>query len=200
MTFAPPPETAAWRHVAARTGFEVVFFRPLEGGPFDGGHRIEGCTTAVEDLQTWVVDYAIDVDDGWITRRARITSRSAAGVRHTLLEADGRGDWLIDGAPAPHLGGCLDVDLESSALTNAFPVHRMRLAVGAGSAAPAAFVRAVDLAVERLDQHYTRTPDGDASGDPRYDYAAPIFDVSCRLVYDKSGLVLDYPGLAVRAA
>ncbi|MGN9836733.1 putative glycolipid-binding domain-containing protein [Nonomuraea sp. H19] len=192
MTFAPPPETAAWRHLDARTGFEVVYFRPQHGG-----HRIEGCTTAVEEGVTWAVDYVIDVDPSWTTRRAEITGRSAAGSRRTTLEADGTGRWRVDGAPAPHLDGCLDVDLESSAMTNAFPVHRLRLAVGAGSPVPAAYVRAADLTVERLDQqHYARIADDGPHR--RYDYAAPVFGFACRLVYDESGLVLDYPGLAVR--
>ncbi|TMR96954.1 putative glycolipid-binding domain-containing protein [Nonomuraea basaltis] len=191
MTFAPPPETAAWRHLHARTGFEVVYFRPL-----DDGHRIEGCTTAVEDGLTWVVGYTIDVDHAWATRRAQITGRSADGSRHTTLEGDGDGRWRIDGAPAPHLDGCLDVDLESSAMTNAFPVHRLRLSVGAGSDAPAAYVRAVGLSVERLEQHYVRV--ADEGPGQRYDYASPAFGTECLLVFDESGLVLDYPGLAVR--
>ncbi|TDC88921.1 hypothetical protein E1292_45100 [Nonomuraea deserti] len=193
MIFAPPPETAAWRHLGARTGFEVVCFRPAGGG----GHRIEGCTTAVEDGMTWAVDYAIEVDRDWVTRRAEIRSRSAAGSRHTVLEGDGDGGWRIDGVPAPRVHGCLDVDLESSAVTNAFPVHRMHLAVGGGADAPAAYVRATDLTVERLDQRYLRVA-GDGSGQ-RYDYEAPVFGFACRLAYDGSGLVLDYPGLAVRA-
>ncbi|TYB59809.1 putative glycolipid-binding domain-containing protein [Nonomuraea sp. PA05] len=183
MSFAPLPQTAAWRHHTARAGFEVAYFRPP---------RVEGCTTAVEDGHTWVVDYVIDLDAAWVTRRARITSRSAAGARSTLLESDGAGSWLVDGTPAPHLDGCLDVDLEASAMTNTFPVHRLGSAAGAGSAAPAAYVRALDLAVERLEQHYTRVADGG------YDYAAPVFGVACRLTYDEHGLVLDYPGLATR--
>jgi uncharacterized protein len=187
VTLAPLPESAAWRHVVARAGFEVAYFLPKADG-----YRVEGCTTAVEDGQAWAVDYAIDVDVSWATRRARVTSRSAAGVRRTLLEADGAGGWRVDGAPAPQLDGCLDVDLESSAMTNTFPVHRLALETGAASDAPAAFVRALDLGVERLDQRYARL-DGQ-----HYDYAAPVFGVACRLVYDASGLVLDYPGLAVR--
>jgi hypothetical protein len=31
-----------------------------------------------------------------------------------------------------------------------------------------------------------------------YSYAAPAFGFTCTLVYDSSGLVLDYPGIAVR--
>jgi hypothetical protein len=159
---------------------------------------MEGWTTAVEDGATWAVEYAIEVDTAWATRSARIRGRSAAGFCTALVEADGSGQWLVDGGPAPHLDGCLDVDLEASAMTNALPVRRMGLPVAAQAAAPAAYVRAVGLAVERLEQTYVRAAD-EASWQ-RYDYAAPAFDFTARLVYDQAGLVLDYPGIAVRAA
>jgi len=48
--------------------------------------------------------------------------------------------------------------------------------------APAAYVRALDLTVERLEQTYLRLPDnGSHQG---YDYTAPVFDFACRLVYE----------------
>ena len=192
MSFAPVPATAAWRHQGARSGFEVVYF-----GAHDAGCRIEGWATAIEDGATWAVEYVIEVNAVWATRSARIRGRSPVGFCSTLLEADGAGHWLIDGEPAPHLDGCLDVDLEASAMTNALPMRRMALPVGATAAAPAAYVRAVGLAVERLEQTYARATDQDTS--QRYDYAAPAFDFRSRLVYDQSGLVLEYPGIAVRA-
>jgi uncharacterized protein len=192
MDFAPVPATAAWQHQDARVGFEVVYFQSV-----GEGHRIEGWTTAIEDANAWVVEYVIDLDGTGVTRSARIRSRSAAGFSLTLLEADGAGRWLVDGVPAPHLDGCLDVDLESSAMTNALPVRRLGLAPGARAAAPAAYVRAIGLAVERLEQTYLRAPDEAAC--QRYDYAAPAFGFTGRLIYDQSGLVLDYPGIAVRA-
>lgn len=192
-SLAALPATAAWLHRDARAGFEVAYFEPIEGG-----HRIEGYTTAVEDGRTWFVAYDIAVDSAWRTRKARVTGRSAAGRRTVLLEADGSGHWQVDGEPASHLDGCLDVDLESSAMTNTFPVHRTSLPIGARVAAPAAYVRATDLSVERLEQEYLRAPD---RGTGRcFDYAAPAFDFSCRLVYDAAGLVLDYPGIASRMA
>ena len=82
-------------------------------------------------------------------------------------------------------------------MTNALPVHRIALPVGARAFAPAAYLRALDLSVERLDQDYVRT--ADEGRYQRYDYAAPAFGFACRLVYDEAGLVLDYPGIAVRA-
>ena len=192
MSFAPVPVAAAWQHRVARSGFEVVYF-----GARGGGCRIEGWTTAIEDGATWAVQYAIDVDAARATRSAAIRGRSAAGLCSALLEADGNGRWLVDGIPARRLDGCLDVDLEASAMTNALPVRRLGLPAAAGAAAPAAYVRAVGLAVERLEQTYVRTTDD--AGRQRYDYAAPAFAFEARLVYDESGLVLDYPGIAVRA-
>lgn len=192
MSFSAFPVTAAWQHRDARLGFEVAYFSPA-----GRAYHINGCTTAVEDGLTWMVSYAIRLDEAWTTRSARITGRSASGIRHTQLEADGLGRWRVDGELASHLDGCLDVDLESSAMTNALPVHRMGLPVGARASAPAAYVRALDLSVGRLDQDYVRA--ADEGHNQRYDYAAPVFGFACRLVYDESGLVLDYPGIAVRA-
>jgi uncharacterized protein len=34
----------------------------------------------------------------------------------------------------------------------------------------------------------------------QYEYTAPAFDFSAILTYDRFGLVLDYPGIAVRVA
>ena len=192
MSFLPPPATACWLHREARSGFEVAYFRGQEDG-----WAVDGTTAAVEDAQTWIVTYSIRLDAAWTTRSARIMARTAAGLRETLLEVDQTGGWLVDGGPAPYLDGCRDVDLESSALTNALPVHRLGLAAGGQADAPAAYVRALDLSVDRLEQTYRRIADEGAR--QRYDYAAPAFGFTSRLVYDESGLVLDYPGVARRA-
>lgn len=191
MSFLPPPETACWQHREARAGFEVAYFHPV-----GDGWRIDGTTAAIEDAQTWVVTYGIELDAAWATRSAHITTRTTRGQHQTRLESDGAGRWRIDGALASHLDGCMDIDLESSAMTNALPVHRLRLPIGSRADAPAAYVRASSLTVERLEQTYLRIPD-DATGQ-RYDYAAPAFDFTCRLAYDAGGLVVDYPGIAVR--
>ena len=192
MSFAPVPVTAAWHHQGARSGFEVVYFDAR-----GDGCRIQGWTTAIEDGATWAVEYVLEVDPAWATRSAALRGRSASGSCSVLLEADGNGHWLVGGEPAHRLDGCVDVDLEASVMTNALPVRRMGLPVAAAAGAPAAYVRAAGLAVERLEQAYTRATD--AAAGQRYDYAAPAFGFRACLVYDESGLVLDYPGIAVRA-
>jgi hypothetical protein len=193
MSFQGLPARAAWQHRDVRMGFEVLFARRQEGC-----HLFEGATAAVEEDQAWAVDYAITVDEGWMTQSALVIGRSASGSKELRLEADGAGGWRVDGVASAHLDGCLDVDLESSALTNAFPVHRLGLEIGQEADAPAAYVRAIDLTVERLEQRYVRIDD-DADGHQRFEYSAPSFGFECQLVYDVSGLVLQYPGIAVRA-
>ncbi|MFE7509058.1 putative glycolipid-binding domain-containing protein [Promicromonospora sp. NPDC057488] len=217
MRLRPVPPVSAWAHAGVRTGFEVMFAERT-----DRGHVLRGHTAAVEGEQAWSVGYLIEVDRHWRTRRAEIVAVTAAGALRTVLErADLDADtdapagtaqlhdpvpsldtnpaparWLVDGAPDPRLDGCLDVDLESSAVTNTLPVHRLDLSPGRTHRSPAAFVRAQDLGVQRIEQDYRfreRTP-----GTLLLDYASATFDFACVLTLDAAGLVLEYPGIAVR--
>jgi uncharacterized protein len=191
MTSGQPPRRAAWQHRDARDGFEVVFLSRAADE-----YAMDGHTAAVEGGEAWAVRYSIRTDLGWRTRVARVIGHSDSGEHDLTLRSDGGGRWDVDGVHAPRLDGCLDVDLESSVLTNAFPVHRLGLRVGEEAEAPAAYVRASDLRVERLEQRYVRLDDDE--GRERYHYAAPDFGFECELVYDESGLLLDYPGIATR--
>ncbi|WP_157110594.1 putative glycolipid-binding domain-containing protein [Nocardia anaemiae] len=102
MTFLDLPNVASWQHIGARTGFEVAYFTADHGG-----QRVEGVTTATEDSRSWIVDYVIEVDRSWLTRSARIIGRSEDLTRTIVVEADGTGNWRIDGIPAPHLRGAV---------------------------------------------------------------------------------------------
>src|SRR3954453_16962726 len=186
------PRFAGWRHCGAREGFEVVFLEATERGL-----RAEGHPAAIEDGEPFAVRYAIELDEQWRTRSARVSGQWSRGSRSIVLEGDGAGGWRVDGHAAPALAGCLDVGLESSPLINAFPGHRLAPPPGGEAEAPAAYVRALSLEVERLEQRYARIDGGAAQA--RFDYAAPAYDFRCVLVYDEAGLLLDYPGIARRA-
>ncbi len=194
MPFNDPPPSAAWRHLQARQGYEVCFF---ERDP-EGGFAVRGTTTAVEEGAAWVVEYEIRLDAGWRTRQATARSRNAAGSLETRLELDHADRWRVDGVERPDLDGILDVDLGSSAMTNAFPVRRLQLGIGESADAPAAWVRELDLAVAPLEQRYERLPDdGDRQ---RFAYDSLQHGFSAELVYDRHGLAVEYPGIAVRDA
>lgn len=182
--FADLPAFAAWRFVDAVEGFEVMYAQP---------RRLRGHTSAVEEGQAYAVRYEIVLDERWHTREARVASDTVAGPRETLLISDGEGRWSVDGEPAPQLDGLVDVDLEASACTNTLPIHRVALPPGDVTDAPAAYVRALDLSVTRLDQTYRRLDE------QRYAYTSEA-DFRAVLEYDTAGLILDYPGIAVRFA
>lgn len=65
-----------------RSGFEVAYFTARQHS-----WRIDGTTAAIEDAQTWVVTYRIEVDAAWATRSARITARTATEPRETRNQA-----------------------------------------------------------------------------------------------------------------
>jgi uncharacterized protein len=185
------PQSAAWRHIEARQGFETAFF-----WSDNTGYWCEGVTAAVENGQAWTVRYSILLDDQWRATAATVWGRTDAGARQRTIKAIGVGRWEVDGEEIPEVAGCLDIDLESSACTNTMPVHRLNLAVGDTAPAPALYIRATGLPVERLEQVYRRVADdGDTT---RFDYRAPALQFETRQVYDRSGLILDYPGIAVR--
>jgi hypothetical protein len=124
--------------------------------------------------------------------------RTSLGVTERVLQLDGEGVWLVDGVEEADLVGCLDVDLESSVVTNTLPVHRLGVGVGERASAPAAYFRVDTGAIERLDQTYLRIED--AGDGQRYEYEAPIFEFQCQLAYDRSGLIIEYPGLGTRTS
>ncbi|MGW0182801.1 putative glycolipid-binding domain-containing protein [Nocardia sp. NPDC003345] len=190
MRFDDLPLQAGWRHQGAREGFEVLFTTRTSSG-----YTLAGQTTAVESGAGWTVAYLVAVDDRWRTTTVRASNRTAQGEAHVELERRNGHRWFVSGVHRPELDGCVDIDFESSGVTNTLPVHRLDLAVGDTVAVPAAFVRAGDLGVERIEQTYTRLDD---SG--RFGYTSSTFDFACELIFDASGLIVEYPGIAVRVA
>ncbi|MFC7493635.1 MULTISPECIES: putative glycolipid-binding domain-containing protein [unclassified Nocardioides] len=178
------PPFAAWRFVDAVEGFEVVYTAPGE---------IRGHTSAVEAGHPYAVRYHIRFDEQWRTREVHVSADTVAGAHEVRLASDGSGGWTVNGQPRSDLDGLMDIDLESSACTNTFPVHRLHLPVDETVRAPAVYVQALDLAVRRLDQTYRRL-DADS-----FQYVSEGgFEAVLR--YDDSGLIIDYPGIAVRFA
>ncbi|HEY3558097.1 MAG TPA: putative glycolipid-binding domain-containing protein [Kribbella sp.] len=186
MEFDALPAAASWTHTGARVGFEVLF---SESG------RLRGRTAAREGESTWFVGYEIDLDTDWGTRSVKAINSMASGDRQVRLER-GTGGWTVNGTPRPDLDGCRDVDFESSAVTNTLPVHRLPFVIGEPVEVPAAFVRADDLSVERLEQQYTLLRSDEHQH--VFHYASATFDFECELRFDASGLVLEYPGIATR--
>lgn len=191
MRLSTPPGGASWTHRGARVGFEIAFFEALRTG-----HRLTGHTSVREPSALWSVGYDVRVDHSWRTVGVEATNLSAAGRNELTLTCDAKGWWAANGERRPELDGCMDVDFESSAVTNTLPLHRLDFIERVGVDVPAAFVRADDLRVERLEQRYTLI--GADSEQIVFHYESSTFEFECELRYDRSGLVIEYPGIASR--
>lgn len=191
--FANLPTFATFTHTEVREGFEAVCFRAPQA--VVDGFLLEGGTAAIEDDMPWSVQYRIQVDPAWNTTLVEATGISPKG--HQSLRAERRdAHWIINGAERPDLDECVDIDFESSLVTNTLAVHRVDLDSEIPVQVPAAFVRADDLRVERMEQTYLCT---ERNRDRTvFDYTSTTFDFACQLVFDGAGLVTEYPGIGRR--
>lgn len=151
------------------------------------GWRLSGVAVLAHEGRPCRMEYDIECDATWCTRRATIRGHVGGVPAHLDLARDDDGAWTADGAPAPTLLGCIDVDLGFSPSTNLLPIRRLELAIGDHSAVRAAWVRFPDLDLAVLEQVYTRL--GAASY--RYESAGGTF--RRELSVNADGFVLEYP-------
>ena len=108
------------------------------------------------------------------------------------LAGDGKGRWRVDGAHAPALDGCLDLDIQVTPFTNTLPIRRLDLAAGEIADLRAVYVPLPDLTPVPAEQSYAcLRPLGLSGGLYRYESRASGF--SADLPVDSGGFVVDYP-------
>ncbi|MBI3677762.1 MAG: putative glycolipid-binding domain-containing protein [Proteobacteria bacterium] len=118
-----------------------------------------------------------------------------AGETSTLdLETAGEDRWRKNGAAAPELDGCSDLDLEWSPSTNTFPIRRLGVAATEPMAIKAAWVRLPGLAVEAVTQSYERL------GPTRVRYAVKATGFEAEIDVDDLGLPITYQRIWTRIA
>ncbi|NUS42580.1 MAG: putative glycolipid-binding domain-containing protein [Mycobacteriaceae bacterium] len=137
--------------------------------------------------------YDLVTDESGVTRRLSLRTSVAGGERHTSIQRDTEGYWLVgDGESRlrSRFGGALDVDVVLSSFFNALPIRRLGLHTGgAGGVLPVVYVYLPDLTVREADLTYTVAAAG-------LHVQSPV--ASSTLTVDSDGFVTDYEGLATR--
>jgi hypothetical protein len=151
------------------------------------GWQLSGVAVLAREGRPCRMEYDILCDAGWRTRRATVRGHVGGVPAHLDLARDDDSAWTANGAPAPTLLGCIDVDLGFSPSTNLLPIRRLGLAVGDHAPVRAAWVRFPELSFAVLEQEYTRL--GPASY--RYESAGGTFRRD--LSVNADGFVLEYP-------
>jgi uncharacterized protein len=162
----------------------------------EGGYRMHGAEVAGDGDGLWAVRFDIDADDSWLTLSMDTEVVSDGETRRMILERSPDGTWRVDGAFAPDLDGCTDVDITSTPFTNTLPIRRLELAIGQTHVIKAAWLEVPELTVEQVDQRYSRLPS--EGGNDVYEYQSLPDGSTYHLVVDADGVVIDYERLAVR--
>ena len=156
-----------------------------------GGWNLTGRVEVDEAGVHAQLEYVIDCDGAWRTRRATVTGQASGAPVLFELTADGVGHWTLNGEPLDVADGALDVDLGFTPATNLLPVRRLDLPVGARAEVKTTWVRFPELRVELLEQSYER----ESACVFRYDALVDGEPFQARLHTDEFGRVLLYEGL-----
>jgi uncharacterized protein len=130
------------------------------------------------------IEYRVMVDASGLTTAAHVRDLRGFEQRSVALERSPKGVWSVNGTVDRKLKGCADVDLGCSPSTNALPIRRLRLAVGASKRIQAAWVRFPELTVVKAPQTYTRLDEF------TYRYESGTF--TAELFVDDDGIVAGY--------
>lgn len=177
-----------WRRVLDDQSFELATLARL-----GDSYRLRGTALIAEENIPSRLEYLIECSADWETRNVEV--RQVLGAKVTVLRLTaGHGKWLRNGAPAPELDGCTDIDLEISPSTNALPVNRLRIPVGESREIRAAWVLFPQCSVEPAQQSYERLA-------PRsYRYRSVASGFTAVIEVDDAGLPIDYSDIWRRVA
>ncbi len=170
--------------------------------------RASGTQLGVEPVP-YRLDYHLEVDREWVTRRLHVRAAGADWARELDLRHDGEGSWTAEAAeeggvrlPPPGgdvaaVKGALDCDLGLCPLTNVMPVRRHELHLHAGEMdLLMARVSAPDLGLHPSRQRYEHVGRREDRFVVRY--VGELRGFVGELELDDDGLVLLYPELARR--
>lgn len=166
----------------------------LSDGP--DGLRVDSVVIGTDDhadAGEFALAYSLACDSTWHTRAVDVRVVGGASLS---LRSDGNGRWRdAGGNELPALGGCTDVDLSATPLTNTLPVRRLagRLRLRRGVLIRVAYIEAPRLTLTVSGQRYTELAQG------RYRFELTDGSFEREITVDGEGYVLDYPGPFTRA-
>jgi hypothetical protein len=163
----------------------------------DRGTVADGLVIGLEAGLPFRIGYEIRCDSRWRVREVRAAAPDSELPVLELL-SDGEGHWKRGGGePLPELDGCIDVDISATPFTNTLPIRRLGLEPGESEELAVAYIRVPELLVGPERQLYGCL---EARGDGGlYRFEALPSGFTAELAVDAEGLVLDYPGLFLRA-
>ena len=151
--------------------------------------HVEGTAVFIHEKQPVRLNYQIICDTAWQTLSAEVEGWLGNSDIRIEIKTDPTHHWWLNGIEQPAVMSCIDLDLNFSPSTNLLPIRRLSLAVGEAADITAAWLRFPDFKLEPLPQRYSRLEETIY----RYESAGGQFVADLNV--NRSGFVLDYPGL-----
>jgi uncharacterized protein len=153
------------------------------------GFALEGTGVFVHDGKAAHLDYRLDCDKAWRTRRGRVHGWIGSRAVDLRIARDRSGRWTLNGSRVSAVAGCEDLDLGFTPATNLSQIRRLSLRNGQAADADVAWLDVGSFSLELLHQRYERR------SARTYFYESPAFRYSALLEVSPEGFVLDYPEL-----
>jgi uncharacterized protein len=155
----------------------------------DSSWHLEGTAVFSHDHQPCRLDYQVICDSAWRTLSAKVEGWLGKTVVSIQIRTEPTHRWWLNEVEQPEVKGCVDLDLNFSPSTNTLPIRRVDLAIGESAEVNAAWLRFPSFKLERLSQQYRRL------GETAYQYESAGGQFVADLKVNRSGFVVDYPGL-----
>ncbi|MFI9810667.1 putative glycolipid-binding domain-containing protein [Saccharothrix variisporea] len=142
--------------------------------------------------------FEVSVGETGNVTRLLLRTATVSEERQISVSRSSEGAWLVDygqGAERADFDGAVDVDVQSAVLFNAIPVRRLNLHLEPGEhELPVVYVTLPDLSVKLVRQKYRTVSVGDEHSVVSFESG----DFHQDITVDRTGLVVDYPGIAYR--
>lgn len=155
----------------------------------DSHWRLEGTAVFSHEKQPCRLNYQIICNATWQTLSARVEGWVGNTTIDIQIRTAARGHWWLNETEQPEAAGCTDIDLNFSPSTNLLPIRRLDLAIGQTAEVKAAWLRFPSFKLEPLPQQYRRLDE------TTYRYESAGGQFVAELKVNRSGLVVDYPGI-----
>jgi len=174
-----------------------IFYHSLENcvvSVTGTGAEIRSCIVGSHGDTIYKVDYLITVNRNWETAYVEMKSQLNGTIHSSIFQRALPGNWEIDGYPSDQFRGCIDIDISLTPFTNSLPINRLKLDMHEERQINVLYIDILGREVKEVRQKYTRL------SELEYKYENVPNDFEAIIQVDRSGLVVNYPGLFERTA
>jgi hypothetical protein len=154
----------------------------------DSGWSLHGTAIFKHQDGPACINYLVDVDASWRTRRGRVQGFLAGRSLDHLISRQSDG-WRLNGALVRGLEHLWDIDYGFTPATNLLQLRRIAISPGQAADVPVAWFDLDSATLTELPQRYERL------SETTYRYQAPTVPYQGMLELSQNGFVKTYPQL-----